>query len=84
MENTSRTKSIFILIQRDEIYKINFFEPIGTVTWKTPQEQKAYSFYCKPISGTAFGTANVPNKAEYCNYLDPVVRQQLADTLVTP
>jgi len=69
----SSSTKVNILIQRNEIYKIDFTSPtFASITFKTPMEQKNYVFYCK---GTKSGIGT-------CNFLSATFQQQLADTLV--
>ena len=60
---------VSMIIQRDEIYKIDFQNPVGSVKFKTPMEKKDYYFYCK--SDTTF----------YCNYNDKTVIDSLTASL---
>jgi len=57
---------VSMIIQRDEIYKIDFQNPIGSVKFKTPMEKKDYYFYCN---------------YSYCNYNDKTVIEQLTASL---
>lgn len=65
------------LIQRDEIYKIDFTSPKGSVMFKTPMTQTTYSFYCKNLGDTI--TPNI-----FCNYNDPITKATLLATLEEP
>jgi hypothetical protein len=67
-----------LLIQRDEIYRLDVTSPTkASITFKTPIEQKSYSFFCKTNLSSGVSTLN-------CNFLSPTLQQQLADTLVEP
>jgi hypothetical protein len=64
-----------IKLQRNEIYKIDFSNPAGSVTFKTPKDKPvAYQFYCQNS-----GTAGALTK--YCNYTDKAVTDPLTASL---
>lgn len=66
---------IDIKLQRNEIYKIDFSNPAGSVTFKTPKDKPvAYSFYCQNT-----GTSGALTK--YCNYADKLVTDPLTASL---
>lgn len=77
--NCTNSQKVNMQIQRNEIYRIDFTSPtVASITFKTPMEREAFTFYCKGIS-----TTSTDGKG-YCNFLQPSVQQALADTLVTP
>jgi len=76
--STGHVTKLNTFIQRDEVFRIDFISPAGTVTFKTPEIQKNYVFYCRTVlSGGNSGDTL------YCNYRDPNVKQALADTLTS-
>jgi len=75
---TNLIKISNLLIQRDETYKLVIGSPTpATLIFKTPIEQKSYSFFCKTSLSSGL-------RALSCNFLSPTFQQELADTLVTP
>ncbi len=74
--NSGTGNLLSTFIQRDEVYKLLFTNPAGSISFKTPEEQMNYSFNCRPVINTSTGARDL-----VCNYLDPVFIQSLADTL---
>lgn len=75
--STSGTGNLLsVFIQRNEVYKLLFSNPAGSISFKTPEEQMNYSFNCRPVFNTSTGARDL-----VCNYLNPVVIQSFADTL---
>ncbi len=75
---TQHRKITNLLIQRDEIYRLDVTSPTkASITFKTPIERETYSFYCKTSQSSGVQSLS-------CNFLSPTLQQQLADTLVSP
>lgn len=66
--SVAQTK-INILLQRDEVYQINFDSPVGVVKFKTPVTKKDYTFSCTGTTPTV------------CNYKDITVINALTASL---
>jgi len=63
-------------IQRGEIYRFDIGSPTpASITFKAPEDRKAFTFYCKGSASTSV------NGIGYCNFQQASFKQAFADTL---